>query len=209
MVHDRLRSQQDKLSELQRIKPAEFASVAQAGLISDIKEHELKLEMKHKAVQPLQVKEMPAKINRFEKHETDIVSYQKKISELKNKEKDKRVQEEYEAFRRSINTTALPRALPQKNRATAEDKFYRRLLDQYEPISRERAKDMLDQIEVGMKNVNSKIDEKPFDQNFAEYCDSYKGFMNDLLRYHECRMQQGHALQEIHTMVDIVSQGRD
>lgn len=190
-----------------RIKPSEMASVAQAGLMSDIKEQELRIEMKHHAGQAKEEESKPARINRFERNETDLATYQKKIQELQDAEKGKRVQEEYEAFRRSMNTTAMSRTRPKTQRISAEEKFYRRLLDQYEPISKERAKDMLEKIDEGIKRVDAKVDEKPFVEQFADYSESYKQFMDDLLTYHGNRMEQGKALQDIHIMADIVGQG--
>lgn len=208
-MQERLRSQHDKLSELKRINPTDMAYYAQVGMISDIKEHELKLEMKHHKIPEHQDEYKPSKINRFElEEEKDLVSYQKKIQELQKAEKEKRVQSEFEAFRRSLKETSKPRAAPHRKTAMGQEMFYRRLLDQYEPISKDRAKEMLNKIDIGIKGIDAKVDEKPFDDNFIDYCEAYKDFMNDILHYHDNRMQQGVALQSIQEMTDIIGHGK-
>lgn len=198
------------MSELSRLNPKELAQVTQAGIISGIKEHEAKLAMKyHNVYQPEEVeKQAPAKINRFEREETDLVAYQKKIQELQQVEREKQLNSDFNSFRKQLNLTALSRRLPQDRKKEAEEKFYRKLLDQYEPISKERAKDLLHQMDDGIKAVDAKTDEKPFGELFAEYGEKYRDFMADLLKYHQERLSQGMALQEIRGMVDIVRQGK-
>lgn len=182
---------------------------AQAGIINGIKEGEAKLDMKyHNAyVQEVPEQIIPAKINRFEREETDLVAYQKKIQELQQIEKDKQHNTDFNSFRKQLNLTAASRKPPLDRKREAEDKFYRKLLDQYEPISKERAKDLLQKIDEGIKAVDSKTDEKPFDELFVQYSEKYRDFMGDILKYHHERLNQGVALQEIKGMVDIVKQG--
>ena len=137
------------------------------------------------------------------------MAYQKKIEELRQNEKDKQSKQQYEEFRKELFKSAGSRRRPETNKGrTAEQKFHQRLLDAFEPISKERNKDLLMRIDEGIKKVDSKTDEKPFKELFGEYVDRYKTFMDGILVYHENRLHQGHALEDIAKMGDIASQSR-
>lgn len=192
------------MQELSRIKPKEMAAVAQASIMNDIREQEIKLSLKHPPQEEEKPK-IPTKINRFERNETDLVTYQKKIEELRKNEKDKQEKKEYEEFRRQLFSSAGSRQIP-GFKSSAEKKFYHRLVDQFEPISKERNKELLEKLDEGIKKVDSRTDEKPFKELFGVYVDKYKDFMDGILHYHENRLQQGYALEDIQKMSNIASQ---
>ena len=192
------------MQELSRIKPKDMAAVVQAGIINDIREQEIKLSLKHphdKDAEP----QLPTRINRFERQETDLAAYQKKIEELRHNEKDKQKRHDYEEFRKQLFISAGSRQIP-KIKTSPEQKFYQRLLDQFEPISKERNRDLLQKIEEGIKRVDPRTDEKPFKDLFGEYVDQYKNFMDGTLVYHQNRLQQGQTLEQIQSMGEVASQ---
>lgn len=205
MLEQRLKSYQSKMQELSRIKPKDMAAVAQAGMISNIREHELKLNLK--VPQPVEEKpQLPTRINRFERDQSnDLAAYQKKIEEFRQNERDKQMRHDYEEFRKDLFKSAGSRKPPQ-TKQSAEKKFHQRLLDQFEPISKERNRDLLQRIDEGIRKVDAKTDEKPFEELFNEYIQKYRSFMDGILVYHENRRQQGHVLEDIQKMAEIASQ---
>ena len=206
VLEQRLKNYQSKMQELARIQPKDMAAVAQAGMISNIREHELKLSMK--VPQPKEeLSQLPNRINRFERQETDLVTYQKKIEELRQNEKDKQNRIEYEEFRKDMLKSAGSRRPPQPKN-TAEQKFHQKLLDQFEPISKERNRDLLQRIDEGIRKVDARTDEKPFNELFGDYIQKYRSFMDGILVDHENRLQQGHALQDIQKMAEVASQSK-
>lgn len=206
ILEQRLKSYQSRMQELSRIKPKDMAAVAQANLLSDIKEQELKLNLKHPQEKP-QESLIPTKINRFERNETDLLAYQKKIGELKKAEKEKQSKHEYEEFRKQMFISAGLRK-PENLKHSAEQKFHQRLMDQFEPISKERNRDLLEKLEEGIKRVDSRTDEKPFNELFGEYVEKYKYFMQGIATYHENRLVQGKSLEEIQKMANIACQSK-
>lgn len=183
-----------------------MAAVAQANIMNDIREQEIKFSIKHPQEAEKEAP-IPTKINRFERQETDLVAYQKRIEELRKTEKEKQSRQDYEEFRRQMFVSAGSRRLPTMHNS-AQQKFHQRLLDLFEPISKERNRDLLEKIDEGIKKVDSRTDEKPFNELFAEYADKYKHFMEGILVYHDNRMQQGHALEDIQKMAQIAGQSR-
>ena len=57
--------------------------------------------------------------------------------------------------------------------------------------------------------MDSKVDEKPFNQQFGEYVLRYQHFMDDLVENHQSRVNQSYMLQDVHNMIGAAASSLD
>lgn len=136
--------------------------------------------------------------NRFdEESQADPQAYQKKIEELRAEEKHKQQQLDYAEFRELFVTQqASRRVLPAHLAPRPGEKQMRHLADYYEPITKERNKQLLEKLAVGIKRFDRQVEETPFNERFAQYVQSYRGFMRNMLEYDGNRRYQFRLSEE-------------
>lgn len=147
--------------------------------------------------------------NRFDlESQADPQAYQKKIEELRAEEKQKQQGAAYAEFRELFVTQqASRRVLPAHLAARPADKARRVFADLYEPISKERNKELLEKLALGIREFDSRADEAPFNERFAQYVQGYRGFMRRMLEYDANRLYQCRLSDEAGDCVKFLRSG--
>ena len=84
-----------------------------------------------------------SKPNQFEEEPDDMDEYNKRLEEMKIAERDKQNLETFNLYRESLRKTLPPRTGPQTSAQSTHNKLVQRLMDLYEPISKERNREMI------------------------------------------------------------------
>lgn len=146
------------------------------------------------------------KMNRFAELDGESPEkYQKKIDEYHKQQKLKEEQISQESLRKHLQAQ-LEQRLPVKGglgsiEAASKDRLKRRTEDLYEPISKERNKELLDLLDSGIKRMDSKLDDRTPNQIFGEYVDQYKAFMADLADRSAARAAQARTSEEVERLL--------
>lgn len=142
------------------------------------------------------------KLNRFAAMDGDTAeTFQVKIDEYHKQQKAAEDKSAMDNFRRMVQTQ-LPQRLgakiaPGSIAEATRDRLKRRTQDLYEPISKERNKELLEMLDSGMKRMDSQLDDRSTNQVFAEYIEKYKVFMADLAQRSAARSQHARTAEEI------------
>ena len=146
------------------------------------------------------------KVNRFAEMDGETPEvFQKKIDDYHKQQKVKEEQSSLDSFRRLLQSQ-LPQRLPHKGAqasidAATRDRLKRRTEDLYEPISKERNKELLEQLESGTKRMDSKLDDRTTNQVFGEYVEKYREFMAELAERSAARAAQARTSEEVERLL--------
>ena len=176
-----------------------MSRMAEADLMGEMKQIEARLTLKREDDSQKKIQ-----TNRFdEEAQENPELYQQKIEQLKKVESEKAAQTEYETFREFIVPTWESRKplYTNKDRENAQEKYERRLKDSFEPISKERNRQLLEKLSEKMKDYDSQVEDQTFEQRFGDYVDRYKLFMGDMYDYGENRAYQCELLEETDHLV--------
>ncbi len=147
--------------------------------------------------------------NRFdEESQADPQAYARKIEELRAEEKKKQQLTAYSDFR-ELFVTQQPsrRVLPAHLLQRPGEKERRTFADLYEPISKERNRELLEKLGLGIREFDSRVEETPFNERFARYVQDYRGFMRSLLEYDSNRLYQCRLSDEAGDFVRFLRSG--
>lgn len=205
-LNQKLAVNQRKFEDLKNLQPAQMANNIQRDLENNIKVKELELDLRSKAIheQP-KVEEEKKRINMFEEEmaAADRGAYFKKLEEIKQQEREKKDLEDFQTFKQAFVAQATLRTVPPEQ--LSNDKFYKRIKEYYMPISKERNRALLEELDQGLKDVDPKVENQPFEELFAGYWDKYYNFTSNMLDYHQQRLYQAKLLTEIEALTKIAS----
>ena len=132
-------------------------------------------------------------------------AYQKRIEELRKTEEKMKQQMDYKEFKK-LFLPPLEARLAKKS-INSNEKYFQRMRDLYEPISKERNMELLDLIDAGVKATDNKVDETKFNETFSKYIARYNEFIHDMLEYQTVRQRQCEIGAEI-SQLSSIAMGR-
>lgn len=169
----------------------------------DIHEREEKLNarMNEQPVVVNQPKFDRNKQNIFEAASENSEEYQKRLEEMKREEKLKQEQSHYNAFRDEMQQKWAARTGDPGQYSAAQSRLLAGLNGAFEPISKERNRELLAELDEGIKKMDGKVDDKAFGQVFSEYVVRYQQFVHDMNEYQNGRIHQAQLMENIHFMI--------